>query len=87
MFKPIKGEVELEYPCKWIFKIFGTDQTIMKDAVSKIIPDEDYSLTPSRSSSKKKYHCMNLELTVTSDENRTDIYNILSNHDDILIVL
>ena len=87
MFRPIKGKLRVDYPCAWTYKIFGTDQTQICEAVAGIITGKDYSLTPSNSSRTGKYHCMNLEITVVSEEERTRTYEALRGHRAIVLVL
>jgi putative lipoic acid-binding regulatory protein len=87
MFRPINGKLQIEYPCTWIYKIFGTDQAQMCAAVAGIIPGEDYSLTPSNSSRTGKYHCINLAITVSNEQERTGIYEALRGHSAIVLVL
>lgn len=86
-FRPITGDLSIEYPCRWLYKIFGTDQDRMREALGEVLPGHDYTLTPSRSSRHRKYHCMNLDITVPSDEERTRIYEALRAHSAIILVL
>jgi len=51
------------------------------------MPFGRYELTLSRTSSRGRYLCMNLELTVVSDSDRTSVYEALNAHEKILIVL
>lgn len=84
---PLNKQPNIDYPCRWVFKLFGKDMDLLREAVGRIMPAESYSLTLSRSSRHDKYHCMNLELTVVSDEDRHSIYEALTSHPDILLVL
>jgi hypothetical protein len=47
----------------------------------------DYTLTLSRSSTHKKYHCMNLDIQVMSEEGRTEIFQVLSSHQAFVHIL
>jgi len=78
---------DIEYPCTWLFKIFGRDREAMQRAVARMISGRRHALTPSRSSRNNRYHCMNLELLVQSDEDRLGAYEALNAQDDILLVL
>lgn len=82
-----KQKVQLEYPCLWIYKIIGPDADEMQRAVAEIIRDRAYKVSPSRSSEKAKYHCLNVELTVESESHRTDIYEALKAHSSVKLVL
>jgi uncharacterized protein len=83
----LKGKPVIKYPCRWIYKLFGTDQDKMREAVAKTIADADYTLTLSRSSKQKKYHCMNLDIQVMSEEDRTEIFEALSSHQAFVHIL
>jgi uncharacterized protein len=85
--RPIKERPDIEYPCAWIFKLFGTEEALLRQAVGEIMPHTDCLLTLSRTSRRGRYLCMNLELTVVSDEDRTSVYEALSAHPGILLVL
>jgi putative lipoic acid-binding regulatory protein len=86
MFRTIHGKPDIKYPCLWEYKIFGKDQDRMHQAVEGILAG-GYELTLSRSSSRKKYHCMNLVIEVLNDQDRQEIYRALNTHEDILLVL
>ena len=85
--RPVKEKPDIEYPCRWTFKVFGTGEALLREAIAGIMPGGDYCLTLSRASRHKKYLSMNLELTVVSDLDRTSIYEALNGHSQILLVL
>lgn len=82
-----KKKAKLEYPCLWAYKIIGPDKEEMHSAVAEIIRDCKYKISPSRSSETGKYHCLNVELTVTSDAQRTSLYEALKAHRAVKMVL
>jgi putative lipoic acid-binding regulatory protein len=82
-----KGTPEIQYPCRWVYKLFGTDQEKMREAVTQVIAGADYTLTLSRSSKNKKYHCMNLDVQVISEEDRTEIFKALSRQQAFVHIL
>ena len=87
MFTYLKGKPEIHYPCRWIYKLFGTDQEKMREAVVRTITGSDYTLTPSRSSRHKKYHSMNLDIMVMNEQDRTKIYQALVNRQAFVLIL
>jgi uncharacterized protein len=87
MFTNLKGKPEIVYPCRWIYKLFGTDQDKMRDAVAETLGKTEYTLVLSRSSRHRKYHCMNLSVLVKSEDNRTQIYEALMTHKDFVLIL
>ncbi len=79
--------LQITYPCVWLYKIIGIDQRTMKSAVDEIIQDRSYAMTLSRQSEKGKYSCFNVEVTVESESHRQTIYESLKSHRAIKIVL
>jgi putative lipoic acid-binding regulatory protein len=80
-------QLQLKYPCAWIYKIIGIDQNDMKSAVLEIIQDRACSIIHSRSSETDKYHCLNVKITVESESHRKIIYEALKAHRAIKMVL
>ena len=79
-------KVKIKYPCQWLYKVIGSDQGQLRLAVAEIIRHE-CDISFSNRSSKGKYLCLNLELTVQSEEERNSIYTALKEHPSIKIVL
>ncbi|HHO74875.1 MAG TPA: DUF493 domain-containing protein [Deltaproteobacteria bacterium] len=86
-FVPIKGDLTITYPCTWVFKIFGTDHRQLRLAARDALSGHDYAINPSHSSRNRKYHCMNIDITVSDDQERTGIYEALRSHSSIILVL
>jgi putative lipoic acid-binding regulatory protein len=82
-----KQKLQLEYRCPWVYKIIGPDKDEMQGAVAEIIRDCKYKISPSRSSETAKYHCLNVELTVESESQRTALYEALKAHPAVKMVL
>jgi uncharacterized protein len=87
MYTYLKGKPEIKYPCRWVYKLFGTDQDRMREAVAQAMAGADYTLTLSRSSRHKKYHCMSLDIQVKSEEVRTEIFQTLSSDQAFVLIL
>ena len=77
----------VEYPCRWLYKIIGTDQELLRNAIGETVVDPTCTVTYSKQSSKGKYYCLNLEVRVIDEENRTSIYEALKKHPNIKMVL
>jgi len=77
----------LEYPCRWIYKIIGTDKGKMKKAIGEIMQGCDCTVTPSNTSKTGRYHCLNLEMLVGDEGHRTGVYDRLRGHPAIKMVL
>jgi putative lipoic acid-binding regulatory protein len=78
---------KIEYPCRWTYKIIGSDLELMRRAVAQIIEDREYTINLSRSSKGAKYHSLNLQMNIGDDENRVEIYEALRKHPAIQFVL
>jgi putative lipoic acid-binding regulatory protein len=82
-----KQNLQLEYPCPWVYKIIGQDKDEMQSAVAEIIRECKYKISDSRSSETAKYHCLNVELTVESESQRTAFYEALKSHRAVKMIL
>jgi putative lipoic acid-binding regulatory protein len=80
-------KVQINYPCQWLYKVIGIDQDKLHAASLEIVRDCSCNISSSNSSRTGKYHCLNLEVTVQSEEQRNSIYMALKAHPQIKIVL
>ena len=80
-------KAKLNYPCQWLYKVIGTDQEQLRHAVAEIIPTTPCDIKLSNTSSKGKYICLNVELTVQTEKERNTIYESLKAHQHVKIVL
>ena len=81
------GKIQIEYPCQWLFKVIGSDPEQLHSALLELITDPPCTISYSNSSSTGRYHCLNLETTVRSEEERNAIYMTLKAHPLVKIVL
>lgn len=77
----------IDYPCPWGYKVIGSDVERLRRAVAEVIQERPHTVTPSRRSMTGKYHCLDVELVVTSEECRLEIYEGLRRHPAVKIVL
>lgn len=80
-------KLELEYPCKWCYKVVGFERAGIEIAAMEIMIERSYSLNPSNTSKNGKYISMNLELLVHNEDERTYFYETLKAHPHIKMVL
>lgn len=80
-------KVEIEYPCRWVYKVIGEDCTLLKDVIEKACTPLEVTINYSKSSSKGKYHSLNSEVTVPDEETRLRIYEDLKAASAVKIVL
>ncbi len=79
--------VQISYPCQWLYKVIGCHREKLQRALVEIAGEYRCQITPSHSSSTGKYHCLNLEVTVRSEDERNAIYKALKIHPQVKIVL
>jgi hypothetical protein len=84
-FEGLKAEIE--YPCRWVYKIIGRRETYLRRAVNEIVGSQSHTLTFSRHSSEGKYCSMRLELVVSGERQRLEIGAALHEHPDVRFVL
>jgi len=78
---------QINYPCQWHYKVIGSDRKKLHQALLDIVSDHSGDISFSNSSRTGKYHCLNLEVTVQSEEARNSIYMTLKEHPQVKIVL
>ncbi len=80
-------KAEITYPCQWQYKIIGEDSNQIKLAVASAVRDTPYDLASSNTSSTGRYVSFNLELEVTSEEQRLGLYQSLAANPAVKVVL
>lgn len=80
-------KLELDYPCKWSYRIVGTDEQLLREAVKSAAGNKKYMLSVSHRSSGGKYLSLNIELQVNDETERLGIFENLKNHAAIKYVL
>ena len=78
---------EIEYPCLWAYRVIGMSHDGVRGAVADVMGAAEHSLRPGNTSSGGKYVSFHLEVTVTDDGHRVGIYEALSAHGDVKMVL
>ena len=77
----------LEYPCIWKYKIIAEAKADVKQIVSLVLKDKEYSLKTSKTSKEGSYKSYHLAIEVTSDDDRKEILEKLREHKDIKFIL
>ncbi len=78
---------DIAYPCPWGYKVIGSDVDRLRSAIAEVIQELPHTITPSHSSLTGKYLCLDVEIVVSSEECRLEIYESLRRHPAIKIVL
>ncbi|HOD36344.1 MAG TPA: DUF493 domain-containing protein [Syntrophales bacterium] len=77
----------IDYPCRWGYKIIGTDEALLRGAVTEVVQDLAHSITPSNRSASGRYICLDVEMLVLNEDQRLTIYEGLRRHPAVKIVL
>ena len=83
----IKQKAKIDYPCRWIYKVIGTDKEQLQQLIKSLLQDCSYTVSLSHASATGKYHCLNLEVSVDSEDKRMAIYEALLAEGCVKIVL
>lgn len=82
----IEGKPEIHYPCLWEFRIIGEDKQSLERIVGELVA-KPYTLDEKNHSSKGRFVSMHLSVEVESEEERNALYQSLSTHKAIKMVL
>ncbi len=80
-------KLELEYPCRWVYKLIGASREEIHGAVKAVLQERECLITFSNASKTGKYLCLNVELVVHSEEDRTANYEAFKRHPSVTMVL
>ncbi|MCP4343675.1 MAG: DUF493 domain-containing protein [Desulfobulbaceae bacterium] len=78
---------DIEYPCTWVYKVIGEDCSLLKDVIVAACSPLPVKISHSHASSKGKYHSLNAELEVSSEEIRLKVYETLKCSPAVKIIL
>ena len=81
------GELEIEYPCRWGYRIIGTSREAIRAAIDEVVGDAEHSLDLSNTSASGKYVAFRLEVLVRDEGHRLGIYEALGDFGCVKIVL
>lgn len=78
---------EINYPCKWTFKVIGDNLDLMIGTIERVLHNIHFDLTPSNISKNGNYYSLNLVVEVTDETMRNRIYNDLQGEASIKYIL
>jgi putative lipoic acid-binding regulatory protein len=78
---------EIEYPCEWGYKLIGRDKVKLEACIFDIVGERAYKTKAGNSSSKGKFHSINMTCKVESEEDRNRIFKAFSDHEDVKMVI
>ena len=78
---------DIDYPCEWGYKLIGIDKIALEACIFDILGERTYETKGGNSSSKGKFHSMNMTCKVESEIDRNTIFKAFSNHKDVKMVI
>ncbi len=90
-----KEKPQITYPCQWGFKLIGTDEDTVRQAVKSCLEEcltidtgqREYEIGFSRTSGKGNYVSLTLNLEVQDEAERNHLYQTLAEHADVKMVI
>ena len=80
------SKVNIDYPCRWTYKVIGSDEAKMRAAITAVIPG-GCEITVSRSSAGGKYVSLTVAVQVEDEVSRISIYEALRKDPSVKVVL
>ena len=87
MLSTPQGKPEIDYPCVWQYKVIGTSEQELRQAIAQVAANSDHTVALSKNSATGKYCSLNLEMTVLDEAHRLSTYEALFRHGSVKIVL
>ena len=78
---------QIDYPCRWQYRIIGEDRTAMLAAIAAQVDVAACVIDDANTSSNGRYLSLNLEMTVNDEPERLHLYQALNGHPAIRMVL
>ena len=78
---------DIEYPCEWGYKVIGTDKAALQACIFDIVAERAYKTKGGNTSSKGKFHSLNMTCKVASQQDRDAIFKAFSDHPDVKMVI
>ncbi len=78
---------DIEYPCEWGYKLIGRNEAELEACIFDIVGKREYTTKKGNSSSKGKFHTLNMRCRVESQKDRDEIFKAFSEHNDVKMVI
>lgn len=79
-------KVCIDYPCRWRYKVIGSDEAKMRAAIAEATAGAS-EITASRSSATGKYASLDVVVKVEDEQRRIAIYEALRKDPSVKMVL
>jgi len=80
-------KLELDYPCRWEYKLVVLETCDIKKSVKEVVFEREHKIKPSKTSSKGKFKSYSLEMLVHNEDDRKELFELLRKHSDMKMVL
>jgi putative lipoic acid-binding regulatory protein len=83
-----KEKPDITYPCDWEYRVIAdkSSDNLIK-AIEYAADNLEYSIQTSNVSKNGNYFSLSVKVNVPSEEKRDEIFKIISDHDDVKMVL
>ncbi len=78
---------QIQYPCRWQYRVIGEDKAAMEQAILSQVNPEESVITEGNVSSGGRYISLTVEMTVFDEAQRLLVYNLLAAHPSVRMVL
>ena len=78
---------DIEYPCDWGYKLIGTNKAELEACIFDIVGERAYTTKGGNTSSKGKFHSINMKCRVESQKDRDEIFQAFSEHSVVKMVI
>ena len=78
---------DIEYPCEWGYKLIGINKAELEACVFDIVGERAYITKGGNTSSKGKFHSLNMKCKVSSQKDRDAIFKAFSEHSAVKMVI
>jgi putative lipoic acid-binding regulatory protein len=82
----IMKENIIDYPCKWPYKIIGSDPVLIEEEISAKLDHLQFEMNISNQSKKGRYVSFQVEVYVADNDERMAVFDILKNISTVKIV-
>jgi len=80
-------KLELNYPCDWKYKVVIRCEQDINSIIKEVLEERKHGIKPSKTSSKGKFKSFTLDMLVHNEEDRKEIYKLLSDHQHIKMIV
>lgn len=81
------SKLEINYPCRWQYRLIGEDRDAIMEAIRASVDMTDCTIIDGNVSSGGRYLSLTLECPVSDEAQRLRLYQHFSTHPAIRVVL